>query len=265
MIKKAIKWKKRQQFQKQAVCQWGLHAVLNWHFAHFHIPSTRYSLLQLESTNYPNWRQMLLERLQQSLHKALHTRCTERGEKHPAFPTPAHSDERQRHKEHPQKEQAQTKDFQPRTQSIQGTKCMSELLPPPLSADGIKSMLPSVVRSRVGKYWWKTWNYLCDNLHGMNAIANDPSQTTGMLEAASAVDAPKLAPTPEESQGQCYHPGTGQKSKTSHSRSSSNPRSPEISVWPPCTPSIRWTKCKAGWLSPSRNKLLTSTTTSSTC
>lgn len=90
MIKKAINWKKRQQFQKQPVCQWGLHTVLNWHFAHFHIPSTRYSLLQLESTNYPKWRQMLLERLQQSLQEALHTPCTERGLcQHPACPSPA--------------------------------------------------------------------------------------------------------------------------------------------------------------------------------
>lgn len=55
----------------------------------FHQRGT-HSLLLLESTNYPNWRQMLLERLKQSLHEALHTPSTERGQcQHPACPTHA--------------------------------------------------------------------------------------------------------------------------------------------------------------------------------
>lgn len=126
-------------------------------------------LLQLESTDYPNWRQMLLERLQQSLHEALQRPCTERGLcQHPACPTSALSTLGWK----APAQRASTERTGPtwkysacntKACSGNGAQAELELLPSPLSAAGIESTCTSVVRPRTERCWWKIFSYPQDN------------------------------------------------------------------------------------------------------
>lgn len=90
---------------------------------------------------------MLLERLQQSLHTPLHTRCTERGlQQHPAFPTPACSASRMKgtgiksiHKKNGSKLKMFSLEYKALGERSTGRTAVSQLL----SGDGLRSGFPS--------------------------------------------------------------------------------------------------------------------------